>query len=61
VMEWNPCCSIDNLMGNASHDSRRQLVLNFQKGRGMWIKKNYMKLVEEEEGGQFFFWECGRS
>jgi hypothetical protein len=27
----------------------------------MWMKKNYLKLVEEEEGMQFFFGSVGEA
>jgi hypothetical protein len=32
-------------------------MLTFQRSGKMWTKKNYMKLVEEEEEVGFFFWE----
>jgi len=36
-------------------------VLNFQSSEGMWTKKNYMKLAEEEEKGQVFFGSVGEA
>jgi len=37
-------------MGSVICNSCKQLVLSFQRNNGMWTKKNYKKLVEEEEG-----------
>jgi hypothetical protein len=34
---------------------------NFQRSERMWMKKNYMKLVEEEEGRQFSFGSVGEA
>jgi hypothetical protein len=43
-----------------SHNSWKQLVLNFQRSGRMWTKKNYMKLAKEEESRTIFLlrmWE----
>jgi hypothetical protein len=42
------------IIGSVNHDSGKWLVLSFQGNRKMWMRKNYMKLAEEEEGMQFF-------
>ncbi len=36
-------------------------MLSFQRSGGMWTKKNYMKLIEEEEEAGFFFWGVGEA
>jgi hypothetical protein len=44
-------------MGSVICNSCKQLVLSFQRNNGMWTKKNYKKLVEEEEGRIYGEWE----
>jgi hypothetical protein len=48
-------------MGCVSHNFWKRLLLNFQSSEGMWTKKNYMKLAEEEEKGQVFFGSVGEA
>jgi hypothetical protein len=35
-------------------------MLSFQRGGRMLTKKNYMKLIEDEEEVGFFFWGVGK-
>jgi len=36
-------------------------MLSFQRSEGMWTKKNYMKLDEEEEEGRIFLLGVGKN
>jgi hypothetical protein len=57
MMEWDLGCSISNLYGECDSQFLETIGVKLSKERQDVDKKNYMKLVEEEEGRISGEWE----
>ncbi len=61
VIERNPYCSIEIFYGECESQFLEMIGDALSGSRRMWMKKNYMKLAEEEEGMQLFFGNVGKA
>jgi hypothetical protein len=59
VMEWDPCCSIDNLYGECESWFLETIGVELSKEQKDVDKKIYMKLAKEEKEAELSFWGVG--